>query len=475
MSENIAEEFKGADLKDARLQQRLLKVVSALAEAPAASISAACGGWAEIAGALRLLHCDKATPQALLDPHRDAVIRRCAGHPCLIVSQDTTELDFTHMEATEGLGPLNSEKRRGFFMHSLHVGSEQGLPLGILSAATHIRDDEHFRINGKRKKRPIEEKESYRWLVGYRKTCELALALPAECEVFSVSDREGDIHEVFEARREAVEAGGPAAHWLIRANQDRALENIEKDDPARLFAALEAAPVLGHIEFEISAKMSRVTKKKGSRVSNPRTARTARQTLRMMKITPRPPQRPGGGKVVPVTFWAVLADEENPPPGQDPLRWVLLTSKPVKTFGDACRMVRIYLRRWDIEVFHRVLKTGCRVERIQIKQSDALIRALMIYVVIAWRILYLTHLGRNCPELPCGMVFAAAEWKSACAVVKRDPQAGEPTVGEFIGIVGKLGGHPGRKGDGPPGPQRIWVGMGRIRDFALAWRTIHEP
>lgn len=94
-------------------------------------------------------------------------------------------------------------------------------------------------------------------------------------------------------------------------------------------------------------------------------------------------------------------------------------------------------------------------------------------MVIAWRILYLTHLGRRCAELPCGKVFAEAEWKSACAVVKRDPADGEPTLGEFIGIVGKLGGHPGRKGDGPPGPQRIWVGMGRVRDFALAWLTIH--
>lgn len=473
MSENISDEFKGADLKDRRLQQRLLKVVSALADAPAASISAACGGWAEIAGALRLLRSDKATAEALLDPHREAVIRRCADHSCLIVSQDTTELDFTHMEGTEGLGPLNSEKRRGFFMHSLHVGSEQGLPLGILDAAINIRDDEHFRINSKRKKRPFEEKESYRWLVGYRKTCELARALPEDREVFSVSDREGDIHEVFEERRKAEEAGGPVAHWLIRANQDRALLNVEGTDPAKLFAALEAAPALGHIEFEISAKKSRLTKKKGSRVSNPRTARTVRQTVRMMKITPRPPQRPGGGKVAPVTFWAVLAEEENPPEGQDPLRWLLLTSKPVETFEDACRMVGIYLRRWDIEVFHRVLKTGCRVERIQLKQADGLVRALMIYVVIAWRILYLTHLGRHCPELPCGKVFAESEWKSACAVVKRDPAAGEPTMGEFISIVGKLGGHPGRKGDGPPGPQRIWVGMSRIGDFALAWQTFH--
>jgi hypothetical protein len=359
-------------------------------------------------------------------------------------------------------------------MHSLYAGTEDGLPLGILDVAVNIRDDEQFRINNTRKKRPIEEKESYRWLLGYRRTCELARSLPEGHEVFSVSDREGDIHEVFEAWRDAAEMGGPLAHWLIRANQDRALLTVPGTEPTKLFAALQASPALGQIEFEISAKVSRVTKKKGSRVPNPRTARLVRQTVRVMKITPRPPQRPGGGKVAPVSFWAILAEEQNPPEGQDPVRWVLLTSKPVETFEDACRMIKIYLRRWDIEVFHRVLKTGCRVEKIQLKQADALVKALMLYVVIAWRILYLTHLGRCCPELPCGMVFEASEWKSACAVVKRPVEAGEPTLGEFIGIVGKLGGHLGRKCDGPPGPQRIWVGMGRIRDFALAWRTFYN-
>ena len=169
----------------------------------------------------------------------------------------------------------------------------------------------------------------------------------------------------------------------------------------------------------------------------------------------------------------MLAEEIDPPAGEDPVRWVLLTSKPVETFEEACRMVKLYLRRWDIEVFHRVLKTGCRVEQIQLKTVEALLKTLMIYSVIAWRILYLTHLGRHSPELPCGTVFSEGEWKATCAVVKRPVTAGEPTIGEFIKIVGKLGGHPGRKSDGPPGPQSIWRGMARVRDFGQAWQVMH--
>jgi hypothetical protein len=446
------------------------KVVAAMAKAPTLSISAACGGWSETKAAYRLLNCKDVTPAALLAPHARAVAERCAGHACVAVSQDTTELDYSQMKETEGLGPLNEEYRRGFFMHSLYVVSEDGLPLGVLNAEMIIRDDEIFRTSATRKHLPIEEKESYRWVEGYRKTLELARCLP-ECEVFSISDREGDIFEVFEAWHLAG-GDGPRAEWIIRANQNRALTGIVDEDPAKLFAALERAPVLGEIEFEVRAKTG--TKKvKGSTVQTARTARTVCQTIRAMKITPRPPKRKGG-KLQEVSFWAILAEETDPPAGEEPIRWVLLTSKEVTTLKEASRILSLYLRRWDIEVFHRVLKTGCRVERMQLKTAEALVNALVLYAVIAWRILYLTHLGRTCPDMPCSGVFEEAEWRAACAVVRRKKSEAEPTLSEFIGIIGKLGGHLGRKRDGPPGPQSIWQGLARVRDFALGWQARHE-
>jgi hypothetical protein len=304
-------------------------------------------------------------------------------------------------------------------------------------------------------------------VTGYLKTLELARLLP-QCEVISVSDREGDIYEVFEAWRQAEE-DGPRAEWLIRANQDRALQDVAEGAPNRLFAAMEAAPVMGEITFDIRARKS--TKKvKGSTVRTTRAAREVCQTVRAMKVTLRPPDR-ADRKPGPVTCWAVLAEEANPPEGEEPIRWLLLTSKPVTTLEEARRIINLYLRRWDIEVFHRVLKTGCRVESIQLETIEALLNALMIYVVVAWRILYLTHVGRQCPELPCGCVFGEDEWRATCAVAGRGPAAGEPTLREFIAMVGKLGGHLGRKCDGQPGAQVMWQGLARVRDFALAWRA----
>ena len=419
MPEDFTDEFANANLNDVRRSRRLCKVVAAPADSPSASICAATGGLNETIAAYRLLNSTGFEPAALLAPHRDAVAKRCAGHACVAVSQDTTEFDYSHMKEAKGLGPLNDEMRRGFHMHSLYAVSEQGLPLGLLDAAIMLRDDDTFRCAATRKQRPIEQKESHRWVEGYNKTLELARRLP-ECEVFSISDREGDIFEVYQAWRRAE--GGPRAEWIIRANQDRALVGVVDGEPAKLFEALVAAPILGEIEFETRTRKG--TKKVNDRkVGTFRRARTVRQVIRVMKITTRPPERKGG-KLREVSFRAILAEDINTPPGEDPIRWLLLTSKEVTTLEESRRIISLYLRRWDIEVFHRVLKTGCRVESIQFKTGEALINSVMIYAVIAWRILYLTHLGRQCPDMPCGCVFEEAEWKSACAVVKRSKEAG---------------------------------------------------
>lgn len=466
----MPDEFADADLDDLRRSRRLPKLAAGLANAPDQSISAASGGWAESMAAFRLLNNGDFAAGELIRPHQRKTLERCRDHDCVIVIQDTSELDHTRMKSVEDLGPLNDETRRGFFLHGHYVVNEQGLPLGLLGTDIITRDDGHFRRTAQRKGLAIEDKESHRWIVGYRKACELACQLPGT-EVFSVGDRECDIFELYTEWQSTPEAA--CAEWVVRANQDRVLwggHEGEEALPDKLFASARQAPLLGEIEFEVPARTG--TKKvKGKRVVTRRSARTVRQVVRAMEVTPRPPFRKGK-KLPKITVWAILAEELDPPEGQEPICWLLLTSRKITSFQEAQRIIGIYLRRWDIEVFFRVLKTGCRVEHIQLKSREALVWALMVYLVIAWRILYLTHLGRRCPDLPCGCVFEEAEWKSACAVVKRPPEAGEPTLSEFIGIIGKLGGHLGRKRDGDPGAQVIWRGLTRVRDFACVWRVM---
>lgn len=478
----LSHELADARLGDPRRSRRLIQVAVSMAQAPGRSLSAACGGWNESVAAYRLLAAPQVTPDKILSPHRQALQERAAAQPCIAVIQDTTELDFTVMKHMEGTGPLNDDCRRGLFLHTLYAVSESGLPLGIwdvqfLQRAT----KEARRAAGTHKERPLEQKESHRWLEGYRQTQALAAALP-QCEVVSLADREGDLYDIFAAWAEICnKEGTPAAQWLIRGSQDRALQGMEGGaSPGKLFQTLAGGPKLGEVHFELPAAEHHRKAKTAShsRVKTTRSARTVVQEVRAMAVTPRAPFR-RGGRLPAVTVWALWACEIEPPEGEQPVCWLLLTSVPVTTLATALRLIRLYLRRWDIEVYHRTLKTGCRIERLQLKGAGAVRNALSIYAITAWRILYLTHLGRVTPQEPCSRVFSEAEWKAASAVARqqrkeppqRDPP--EPALGEFILTVARFGGYLSRKSDGPPGAQALWQGLTRLRDFALAWHAVH--
>jgi len=185
----------------------------------------------------------------------------------------------------------------------------------------------------------------------------------------------------------------------------------------------------------------------------------------------RPPYRKGK-KLPAITVNAVWVREIAPPPGCEPLDWLLFTSLAVGTLDEALRVVDYYCCRWQIELFFRVMKSGCTVEKLQL-QSDARLRAaIALYAIIAWRVMYVVRLGRECPQLPCTAVFADQEWKSLWTVSKKGPLPDQPpSLGEVVKLVAALGGWLGRKGDGPPGLKTFWIGLQRTRDFAHAWST----
>jgi hypothetical protein len=169
---------------------------------------------------------------------------------------------------------------------------------------------------------------------------------------------------------------------------------------------------------------------------------------------------------------AVLVSEVNTPEGEEPVEWLLLTSLPVATFDEAYLVVRYYCCRWSIEIFFRVLKSGCKVEKSQLETADRLIPCVMIYMIVAWRTMMVTMLGRECPEMPCDVLFEEDEWRSVYTIVTKEPAPLQPPpLGEFVPMLASLGGYLGRKGDGPPGPQTVWIGLQRMTDFTLAWQA----
>ena len=440
----LAEELEAIDLGDARLKRRAQRLLQSLGDKPMPSIPAACGGWAETQAAYRLFDNPKVTAQAVLTAHSARTVERIGAHPRVLCIQDTSELDYTGRPSMQGLGPLNLELRQGLYLHPTLALTPDRLCLGLLDAYTWTRERGSLG-QGKDPSRPLEEKESVRWVDGYRRVNELAETL-TDTRLTYVADREADIYDLF------VEAPCPetAADWLVRGQHDRVLS-----DGRTVREHLAAAAVLTETTFERPA-------------SHGVKARVVHQQIKALRLTLPAPRRPDR-KLPEVTITAILATEPHPPPGEEAVEWLLLTNLPVDTPAQALEKLQWYLCRWQIEVFFRILKSGCRIEKLQLETIERLEPALAFYMIIAWRILFLTMLGRECPELPCDVVFDTAEWQAVYIVTERKPPPDHPpSLDAMVRKVAALGGFLNRKSDGFPGPQTLWIGIQRTADFVMA-------
>jgi hypothetical protein len=445
----LAAELSDIDLGDRRLNRRAGQLVETLGEHPTLSIPAACGGWDETRAAYRFFDHKAVTAEAVLAPHIACTEQRLRAHSRVLCIEETTELDYTKRKASmAGLGVLNYETRWGIYLHPTLAVTPEGVPLGVLGWHSFVREPGTLGQE-KAANRPLEEKESVRWVDGFARVNELAETL-TETRLTYIAEREGDIYALF------VEAPCPehSADWLVRGqHHERRLS-----DGRKLIEALEEAPVLSEITFERPAAKGRP-------------ARTVTQQLKAVRVTLKPPYRPER-ELPEVTVTALLAREPDPPPGEEPVEWLLLSNLPVETPEQAIEKLTWYLCRWQIEIYFKVLKSGCRVEELQLETRERLEPALALYMIIAWRVLYLTKLGRDCPEMPCDAVFADEEWRAVYLVTqRRAPPEQPPALDTMVRMLATLGGFLNRKSDGFPGPKTIWIGLQRTADFVLALRA----
>lgn len=468
----VAEEMEDADLGDDRLNRRLNLILSDLARHPTLSIPAACNGYAETAAAYRFFDNDKVDFDTVFRPHVTSTRARVAAQPIALMVPDTTEVDLTRPEQqVKGTGPLDGGARRGAFLHLIHALTPDGTPLGSIDAIPWARDDDAppsaTKTRGQRRAEPIEGKESYRWLMAMRCVRAEATRCPGTRLVL-VADSESDIYDVL---AEGME-GPRAADWIIRSCQDRALVDDREDRDVRdyLRAELLAAPVLERRTITVRGRAAKVAcEDRGRR--QPRTSREAVVAVRAVTVTLRAPERPAG-QSADVTVNAVLVTEADPPEGDAPVEWLLLTSLPIDTVDQVRMIAQYYSTRWMVEVFFRVLKSGCRVEDRRFEDLERLLPCLAVYLIVAWRVLFLCRLGRSCPEMSCEAVFEPAEWKAVYVVVRRErPPKVAPKLQEMIRLVAQLGGYVNRKRDDEPGPQTVWLGLQRLHDMATCWKV----
>jgi hypothetical protein len=445
------EEMGRARLGDRRLVARACTLARAFYARPREALPQACGSLAATKAAYRFCAHPHVTLPALLESHYESTARRVAAEAVVLAVQDTTSLNYSTHPATEQLGPIGSQLAGGpvgIQVHSTLACNVTGSPLGLLDVQHWTRDPADFGINHRRKQRAFEEKESVRWRRSLEALERRQAAWPGT-RLVSVGDREADIYELFVWA--TAKSGRPAL--LVRAEKDRLLA----EGQPTLWAQVLAQPLAGELTVAVPRRHNRPS-------------RVAGLSIRWAAVVLQPPDRKG--HLGPVRVWAVLAREETPPPGLAPLEWMLLTTLAVTDVATAIEKLRWYTLRWGIEVFHRVLKSGCKVEDRQLGTADALAACLALDLVVAWRIYRLSKLGRATPDVPCTEYFADHEWQALVAAVHRDARAvpaTPPSLHQAMRMVASLGGFLGRKSDGEPGAQTLWRGLQQLDAIVLGW------
>ncbi|MGH9390497.1 MAG: IS4 family transposase, partial [Vicinamibacteria bacterium] len=399
--ENWAEaEFGEARFNDERLTKRLVGIANDFFARPTGSIPEACGERARTKAVYRFCAHENVSMEAILEPHHESTISRAAKEKTILAIQDTTSVNYSAHLATEGLGPIgncDAQTSLGLYVHSTLALSVAGTPLGLLNVQCWARDPEEHGKSKERKARPVDEKESRKWLMGYLATVEAQRRLKAT-RIVNVADREADDFELFTLARS--EEGSP--DLLVRATHPRKIESADPKAP-HLWEYVKSLPCEGSLPLVVPR----------------RAARARRETtleVRFSEVRVRPPKT--SRHTSPVKLWAIAVTEaeaeaeKRAPAAREPIEWLLLTTLPVRNLDEAAEKVNWYALRWQIEVFHKTLKSGCRIEDRQLGTADSLEACLAVDMVVAWRIFHLAKLGRETPDAPCTVYFEDAQWKA---------------------------------------------------------------
>lgn len=457
------EEFDGAKLWDKRCNKSLAKIGMSLEENAGLSFSAACGASLRQSGGEIFSH-EEIGIEDLQTGHYQQTIARCKDEKVILVSQDSSYVNYTTHPATEGLGPIDTDGNSlGLVMHTALVLREDGLPLGIIGQKIWARNKAEKVKRQRRKELPIEEKESYKWLEGLKWINE-RLAPPVQ-RVCLIQDREADIYEFMSHSR----AGN--VDILLRATHPRKVEvNVEGElRSMNLLQALGYLKVLGRkkVCIERANKMVEVT---------------LEISAGQVKIL-APRRYPGQDQPAALLMSLIYAREiiadpelryQTTPPGEkkeEPIEWILLYSGQISSFEDAMRCIDYYTQRWKVERFHYTLKSGLKIERLQFDDAVSLGNAIGVYSVVAWRIMWVTYYGRLQPDSPATEVLN----EQSCEVLEAATHQKITTAKEVVYAIGKLGGFQGgTRKYREPGLKSMWQGWLRLEAMEEGWRLAHE-
>ena len=436
--------FQDCELGDKRRTNRLLSVAENMLAAPEKSLPAQSCDWSDLKAAYRFFDCDQVTFEAICKPHFEQTLA-CKPGVYLLIS-DTTDCDFTRHGATQGLGMLGDGKGRGIQMHPcLMYDLQEKQVVGLAGSLLHYRTlkkqaETRTQIQARRR-------ESCIW----GEIVDQVGKAPEGSQWIHVFDRGGDN---FEAMCHVKLSGND---WVIRASHLNRNVQDSAGNPVKLSEMFTNAKTLGTFSMEL-------------RSTPKHAARTAHLKVSSCEVIFEAPARKSpwlrACKVKQLHVTVVTAEEIDPPQGNQPIRWVILTSLKVKTFDDAWKILGYYEHRWMIEEYNRVCKSGCSIEKHALRAADRLEPLLGLISIVAVRLFQLKLIGRNQPEAKAS-ARVPSSWLTSLKHLCPRLKITEMTVYSFFRELAKLGGFLGRKHDGEPGWITIWRGYQKLHMISI--------
>lgn len=449
----VERELRGCEFSDQRLKLRLGKVLDKLGQTIGATLPTACQDWAATKAAYRFFSNPRVNESIILAGHFAATkarIASCKGP--ILVLHDTTEFSFQR-DKPDSIGKttvLASRPHRnpitlcGLLMHSSLAITPQGKPLGITAIKFWTR--KKFKGTNALKKKinptriPIDQKESVRWLENLKQSTQLAN--PDRC--IHIGDRESDIYELFCLAQEE------GTHFLVRTCVDR----LAGTGSTTIAKKMQREPIRGTHVIEVLDQKRRLVE--------------AKVYLRFCQMTVHPPI----GKhreYPPLSLTVIHAREHGKPDGRKPIHWKLLTDLPVADLPAAIEKLQWYAQRWKIETFHKVLKSGCRVEEAKLRTAERLTNLIAVFCIVAWRVFWLTMVNRTNPNSMAETAFTTTEIEILDHLAGTQQPTRQRRMNYYFTLVAKLGGHLARSSDAPPGNMVLWRGISRLTDIQLGF------
>jgi hypothetical protein len=440
---------KRSGLGDVRLERRVHTMVEQFGAQPNCTIPQATENRNDMDAAYDFFANARVTPGGVLNSFLPQAQKLVAQQARILVIQDTTDCNYDALEGTVGLGYTDGADVLGLMVHSSVALTPEGLPLGLLTQQIWTRDPKDKGRHKKRYTRAAAEKESYRWADHAQAARHV---LPSTVQVLHIADRDGDIYDWIAAPRPSN------AHLLVRVAQAHRIVVAGSEGQERKLAqAVAAQQTLGTHELTVPR-------------ADERPERVALLELRVAPVQWVAPRHTKKRKQLPaVDVWVIEARERNPP-ATGALCGVLATTQPITHADEAIQALQEYALRWRIERFHVVLKSGCQIEQLQLETADRLSNAVAVYSQVAVRLLRLTYLARVAPQAPVSEEFTPDEvtvLNHCRQEQEKDQQARVTNIHEAVRVIARLGGHLGRKGDGPPGAKTLWRGLRRLHDFVI--------